>query len=78
MGLVLRQRYQEIDGHLEIGGLEAGLRDATLDGDQIRFAWVDDDGVRHELSGRVSGAEMQGTLRSGAGLDEGHWTASRR
>jgi SAM-dependent methyltransferase len=76
--LVLVQQYQKIQGHIKIGGLEAGLRDATLHGDRISFAWVDNSGVRHDFSGRVTGGNMEGTVRSGDGREEGRWTAARR
>jgi SAM-dependent methyltransferase len=76
--LVLNQHYQKISGHMKIGGLEAGLRDATLHGDRIEFAWVDNRGMRYEFSGRVSGGQMEGTVRTGDGQDAGRWTASRR
>lgn len=76
--LVLTQRYQKINGYLKIGALEAGLRDATLHGDQISFAWVDNSGVRHDLSGRVTGGRMEGTMRTEDGRDEGHWTAAQQ
>ena len=76
--LVLTQQYQKINGHLKVGSLEAGLRDAMLHGDQISFAWVDNTGVRHEFSGRVIGSQMEGAVHSGDGRDEGRWNASRR
>jgi SAM-dependent methyltransferase len=76
--LVLTQHYQKINGHLKIGKLEAGLRDAALHGDRISFAWVDNSGMRHEFSGRVNGSQMEGTVHSGDGHDEGRWTAARR
>jgi len=76
--MTLTQQYQKISGYLKIGGLEAGLRDATLHGDRIAFAWVDNDGVRHDFTGRVNGASMEGAVRTDHGRDEGRWTASRR
>jgi len=76
--LTLTQKFQKINGHIKIGALEAGLRDATLHGDRISFAWVDNSGVRHDFSGRVSGNQMEGTVRSGDGRDEGRWTAAKR
>jgi SAM-dependent methyltransferase len=76
--LALTQQYQKINGHLKIGALEAGLRDAALHGDRIGFGWVDNTGVRHDFSGRVNGNQMEGTVRSGDGRDEGRWTATRR
>lgn len=76
--LALTQQYQKINGHFKIGALEAGLRDASLHGDRISFGWVDNSGVRHDFSGRVNGNQMEGTVRSGDGRDEGRWTATRR
>ena len=76
--LVLTQQYQKISGHFKVGSLEAGLRDAALHGDQIGFSWVDNGGVRHDFSGRVTGARMEGTVRLGDGREERRWTASRR
>ncbi len=76
--LVLSQQYQKIFGHIKIGGLEAGLRDPMLHGDLISFDWVDNAGVRHDFTGRVTGGQMAGTVRSGDGRNEGKWTASRQ
>jgi SAM-dependent methyltransferase len=73
----LTQRYQKIEGHVKLGRIEAGLRDVWLRGDQIKFAWVDNAGLRHEFSGRVSGAAMEGAVRSDGGR-EGRWSAVRR
>lgn len=75
--LSLTQQYQKLSGHMKIGGLEAGLRDAVLHGDQIGFAWVDNRGAEHVFSGRVNGDHMAGTVRSGNGRDEGRWSATR-
>jgi len=49
-----------------------------LHGDLISFDWVDNAGVRHDFTGRVTGGQMAGTVRSGDGRDEGKWTAARR
>jgi SAM-dependent methyltransferase len=73
--LMLVQQYQKINGYIKVGALEAGLRDAALHGDQIAFAWVDNAGVRHDFSGRVTGGRMEGTVHSGDGHTEGRWTA---
>jgi len=76
--LTLTQHYQKINGHINVGALKAGLRDATLHGDRISFAWVDNSGIRHDFSGRVNGNQMEGAVRSGDGRDEGRWTAARK
>ncbi|MCC6611542.1 MAG: class I SAM-dependent methyltransferase [Burkholderiales bacterium] len=75
--VTLTQRYQKVEGSVKLGRIEAGLRDVALRGDEIKFAWVDSAGVRHEFRGRVSGASMEGTVRSEGGR-EGRWTAARR
>jgi hypothetical protein len=75
--MTLTQRYQKVEGYVKLGRIEAGLRDVGLRGDEIKFAWVDNAGVRHQFSGRVSGASMEGAVRSEGGR-EGRWTASRR
>jgi len=54
-----------------------GLREPRLRGFQIAFAWVDDQGLRREFSGRVSGARMEGGFRADNG-SEGRWTATRK
>ncbi|MCL4801855.1 MAG: methyltransferase domain-containing protein [Burkholderiales bacterium] len=73
----LTQRHQKVEGHVKFGRIEAGLRDARLRGDEIRFAWVDNAGVRHDFSGRVSGTTMEGVVRTDGGR-EGRWSAARR
>jgi len=73
----LTQRYQKVEGHVKFGRIEAGLRDVSLRGDQIKFAWVDNTGARHTFSGRVSGKSMEGVVRSDGGR-EGRWSAAQQ
>jgi SAM-dependent methyltransferase len=75
--LTLEQRYQMIEGSIQLGALHAGLREARLVGDRIGFVFVDNSGVRHEFAGRVSGAAMEGTVRAEGGPVT-RWTATRR
>jgi hypothetical protein len=71
------QRYQKIEGYVQLGTIQGGLREARLSGPNITFAYVDGTGVRRSFSGRVNGAAMEGTLRADNGT-EGRWTASKR
>jgi SAM-dependent methyltransferase len=73
--LTLTQRFQAIEGTIALGEVEAGLSEPALRGDAIRFAFVDPAGVRHELTGTVSGDRMSGSYR--AGVRKGAWTAVR-
>jgi SAM-dependent methyltransferase len=72
----LGQSFQEISGMVYVGPIQAGLREARLRGEEIRFAFVDDEAVLHELTGTVDGDGMEGTFR--AGPRTGLWTATRR
>jgi SAM-dependent methyltransferase len=71
--VTLSQRFQKLEGKVALGPAEAGLREPALRGDAIRFGFVDQDGVRHELAGTVSGVGMSGTYEA-AGR-RGSWTA---
>lgn len=73
--VTLAQRFQKLDGTVALGAAEAGLREPALRGDAIRFGFVDQDGLGHELAGTVSGAGMSGTHEA-AGR-RGSWTAVR-
>jgi SAM-dependent methyltransferase len=71
--VTLAQRFQKLEGKVALGPAEAGLRDLALRGDAIRFGFVDQDGLWHELSGTVSGVGMSGTYQA-AGR-RGSWIA---
>ena len=70
------QTYQRVRGRAVFGEVKAGLRDVTLRGDAIAFAFVDDVGALRELTGRVVDGRMEGSFRAGAAA--GTWTAARR
>ena len=71
------QVFQRIGGHVSIGTLHAGLREARLRGFNIAFAYVDAAGVRREFTGRVANGRMEGSFRDDKG-GEGRWTAVKR
>ena len=75
--LALEQRYQMLEGSVKFGAINAGLRDARLQGDKIDFAFVDGAGVKREFTGRVSGNTMEGTVKPDNG-PESRWTAAKR
>jgi hypothetical protein len=57
--VVLTQNFQKLGGE--------NVTNASLRGDEIRFAHTDAKGVTRTFSGKVSGGQMTGTLRSGTG-----------
>jgi hypothetical protein len=75
--LALEQRYQKLEGTVALGTVQAGLREPRLRGFVISFAYVDNNGVRRDFTGRVSGARMEGSFRTEAGA-EGRWTATKK
>jgi SAM-dependent methyltransferase len=70
------QSFQKITGMVHLDPIQAGLREAWLRGEEIGFAFVDEEAVLHELTGTVNGDRMQGTFRAGG--QTGPWTATRR
>ena len=75
--LTLEQKFQKLDGHVQLGSIQAGLRETRLRGFQISFAYVDNSGVRRDFTGRVTGGKMEGSFRSDTGA-EGRWTATKK
>jgi len=71
------QEFQKLRGYVVLGEVQAGLRDARLRGDRIRFGYVDGNGVRRMFTGRVDGARMEGEVRGAAGA-KGRWRAVKR
>src|SRR5262249_5684885 len=57
--MTIEQRFQKIEGSAQLGQVQAGLRDATLRGADIHFAYVDAAGVQRQLTGRVDGTRME-------------------
>jgi hypothetical protein len=75
--LNFEQKFQKIEGVAYMGPLIAGLREPRLSGFRISFAYVDTRGVRRDLTGRVTGATMEGSFRADGG-QEGRWSAAKR
>jgi hypothetical protein len=71
------QRYQKIEGTVQLGTIQGGLREARLSGTNITFTYVDNAGVRRAFNGRVNGTTMEGTLRADNGADA-RWSAAKR
>lgn len=76
LDLALTQKFQRIEGTIALGQVEAGLREPRLRGREIRFAFVDGEGVSHECTGMVSGERMSGHCQAGSRSDT--WSATRR
>jgi SAM-dependent methyltransferase len=68
--LALRQSYQMISGDMNSGTDRISITDARLSGDRIRFRIGD-----AQYTGRVIGAAMEGTFKSGKSTAK--WSASR-
>jgi hypothetical protein len=77
LDMALEQRYQKIDGTVTLGPIQAGLREARLRGYHIGFAYVDNNGVRRDFTGRVTGSRMEGSYRADNGT-EGRWNAVKK
>ena len=75
--LTLEQKFQKLEGHVQLGVIQAGLREARLRGFLISFAYVDNTGMRRDFTGRVTGTKMEGSFRSDTGA-EGRWTATKK
>jgi hypothetical protein len=73
----LEQKFQKIEGYVVLGQLQAGLRDARLRGFHVSFAYVDNNSVRRDFTGRVTGNRMEGSFRTESGA-EGRWAATKR
>ena len=75
--LTFEQKFQKLDGHVVLGPIHGGLREARLRGFVISFAYVDNTGVRRDFNGRVTGNRMEGSFRSETGA-EGRWSATKK
>ena len=62
--LAIRQEYQRISGYAGPGVTTLGLREPMLRGERIRFSFVDDLSRLREFSGMVSGAMINGDMRT--------------
>ncbi len=75
--LAFEQRFQKIEGTVGLGHTQGGLREARLRGAAISFTYVDNNGVRREFTGRVTGGKMEGMFRAEGGA-EGRWSATKK
>ena len=75
--LTFEQKFQKIEGHVQLGTIQGGLRDAKLSGPNISFTYVDGASVRRTFNGRVTGNTMEGMLRADNGA-EARWTAAKK
>ena len=75
--LSFEQRFQKIEGTVGLGHSQGGLRDARLRGFNISFTYVDNNSVKRDYAGRVTGGRMEGTFRSDNGT-EGRWSATKK
>ncbi len=63
--MVLEQTFQVISGVVRVGGRSVKLQDAKLRGDQISGSFtaeVNGAALKHEFSGRVEGASIEGSV----------------
>ncbi len=75
--LSFEQRFQKIEGTVNLGLTQGGLRSPRLSGFNISFALVDNNGVLRNYSGRVTGNRMEGSYRGDNG-SEGRWAATKK
>ena len=75
--LSFEQRFQKIEGTVGLGHTQGGLRSARLSGFNISFTYVDNNGVKRDYTGRVTGGKMEGSFRADNGT-EGRWTATKK
>jgi SAM-dependent methyltransferase len=74
------QNFQTIKGDVAIGDNRYPIENATLRGEDVRFAVSDRKaGARYEFSGRISGNALTGTIRVSAanGQAQLEWDAAR-
>jgi precorrin-6B methylase 2 len=75
--IVFEQRFQKIEGTIGLGHTQGGLRNPRLSGANISFAWVDNNGLLRNYTGRVAGGKMEGSWRAETGA-EGRWSATKK
>jgi precorrin-6B methylase 2 len=75
--LVFEQRFQKIEGTIGLGHTQGGLRFPRLNGANISFTWVDNNGVLRNYTGRVNGGKMEGSWKADNG-SEGRWSATKK
>ena len=77
LDVAFEQTFQKVSGTVSLGAIHAGLRDARLRGANISFAYLDQNAMRRDFSGRVTGGKMEGSFRDEKGA-EGKWSATKK
>jgi hypothetical protein len=72
----ITQRYQILEGTVQLPRITTSLREPRLLGDRISFTLMDANANLQNFTGRVIGERMEGTARSATGA-EVRWTARR-
>ena len=80
--IALEQQFQIVSGSARVSGRAAKIQNAKLEGDRLVFdlvAEIDGERLKHEFSGKVEGATIDGTAElSGAKLQgRQEWSATR-
>ena len=80
--MVLEQNFQVISGVIRVGGRSVKLLDAKLRGDQISGSFtaeINGSPQKHELSGRVAGGGIEGSVKLTGSRSQGQleWIAMR-
>lgn len=75
--LVFEQKFQKIEGTIGLGHTQGGLRFPRLNGANISFTWVDNNGVLRNYTGRVAGGRIEGSWKAETGA-EGRWSATKK
>ena len=73
--MMLKQRYQILEGTVETKGRQAGLLEPKMKGTEINFVLVQG-ASRGQFSGQVNGNRMEGTANFGDGRAV-RWSASK-
>ncbi|MBY0269980.1 MAG: class I SAM-dependent methyltransferase [Burkholderiales bacterium] len=73
--VMLKQRYQVLEGTVETSGRQAGLLEPKMKGTEINFVLVQG-ASRGQFTGRVDGNRMEGTANFGDGKAV-RWSASK-
>ncbi len=60
--MTIRQRFQALDGHVMLAGVDTTLRDARVLGDQVHFAFTDGEGALRTVDARVEPSRMIGAV----------------
>ncbi len=74
--LNLTQKFQVVEGGVVSGSARLGLREVSLRGDRLDFAFIDGEGVLREFSGRVRGNTIEGLMKV-SGVSAGRFRAQR-